>query len=45
MENAYPYLLVVGLLRGMFEIITGREGKLSYTRGEDESLLASIEAV
>ena len=45
MDNAYPYLLVVGLLHGMFEVLTGREGKLSYTKDEDESLQISIEAV
>jgi hypothetical protein len=45
MDNAYPYLLVVGLLHGMFEILTGREGKLSYTKDEDESLQLSIEAI
>ncbi len=45
MENAYPYLLVVGLLHGMFEIITGRAGNLSYAEDEDENLLISIEAV
>lgn len=45
MENAYPYLLVVGLLHGMFEILTGREGTLDYTKDEDESLQITIEAV
>ncbi len=45
MENAYPHLMVVGMLHGMFEIVTGREGKLSYTRGDGESLLVSIEAL
>jgi hypothetical protein len=45
MENAYPYLLVVGLLHGMFEILSDREGKLSYAEDEDENLLISIEAV
>jgi hypothetical protein len=45
MENAYPYLLVVGLLHGMFEILTGHEGKLSYTEDEDENILISIEAI
>jgi hypothetical protein len=43
-ENAYPYLLVVGLLHGMFEIVTGSEGKLSYTEDEDENLLVSVVA-
>jgi hypothetical protein len=45
MENAYPYLLVVGLLHGMFEILSDREGKWSYEEDEDENLLISIEAV
>ncbi len=45
MENAYPYLLVVGLLHGMFEILSDREGKLSYAEDEDENLLVSIESV
>lgn len=45
MENAYPYLMVVGLLHGMFEIVTGREGKLSYNRDGEESLQVTIEAI
>jgi hypothetical protein len=45
MENAYPYLLVVGLLHGMFEILTGREGEISYAEDKDESLLISIKAI
>jgi len=44
-ENAYPYLLVVGLLHGMFEILLGRKGKVSYTMDEDENLMTSIEAI
>ncbi|MEW6553949.1 MAG: hypothetical protein AB1384_06655 [Actinomycetota bacterium] len=43
-ENAYPYLLVAGLLHGMFEIRAGRAAKASYTKGDDESLRISIEA-
>ncbi len=43
-ENAYPHLMVVGLLHGMFEILTGREGKSSYVMEEDESLTVTVEA-
>ncbi|MBC7229923.1 MAG: hypothetical protein H5T74_05980 [Actinobacteria bacterium] len=43
-ENAYPHLMVVGLLHGMFEILTGREGKSSFVREEDGSLAVTVEA-
>jgi hypothetical protein len=43
-ENASPYLLVAGILQGVFELVTGSESNCEYSREEDGTLLAIITA-
>jgi hypothetical protein len=44
-DNARPPLIVVGLLLGMFELLTGRKGDVDYSLKDDGTLLASVKAI
>lgn len=44
LENARPYLLAVGLLQGMFEILTDKDSGLDYSLEDDGTLKVLVEA-
>jgi hypothetical protein len=43
-ENASPYLLVAGMLQGIYELLSGNESLCDYKRGEDGTLEVTIKA-
>jgi hypothetical protein len=43
-ENARPNLLVVGLLHGMFEIVTGKNSQVEYSLEDDGTVTVLVEA-
>jgi hypothetical protein len=44
-DNARPYTLVIGLLHGIFELLTGKEGKVDYSLAGDGTLTVIIGAI
>lgn len=41
-ENALPALLIVGIIRGIFELVTGGKSEHEFVRGEDRTLEVSL---
>ncbi len=41
-DNAAPYLMVAGLIKGIFEALTGMESEIEYQLGEDGTLFVEV---